>query len=75
MKAFKNIVKWQLVQNEIGKVTINIIKDSNYSLEDEKDLLENFNRSTVFDISFNYVHNIPLTKRGKHLFLVQNIIK
>jgi phenylacetate-CoA ligase len=73
LKAFKNIKKWQLVQNEIGKVIINIIKSEDYMHEDENDILIKFTAVAKFDLEFNYVDDIQLTKRGKHLFLIQNI--
>lgn len=75
LKAFKNIKKWQLVQNEIGKVIINIVKGDFYEKEDEEDIFHNFVSVAEIDLQFNYVENIPLTQRGKHLFVIQNIGK
>lgn len=73
LKAFKNMKKWQLIQDEIGKVVINIIKNEDYSHEDENDILFKFTSVAELDLKFNYVDDIPLTKRGKHLFLIQNV--
>lgn len=73
LKAFKNMNKWQLVQDEIGKVVIKIVKTEYYSDEDEKEILSKFKSVAAFDLEFEYVPNILLTKSGKHLFLIQNI--
>ncbi len=73
LKAFSNIVKWQIIQNEIGKITISVLKGRNYSKEDETDIINKITNVTEVEISFDYVNDIPRTKRGKHLFLVQNI--
>lgn len=75
LKAFKNMKKWQLVQNEVGKVIINIVKNDLYSKEDEEDIFIKFTNVANMDLIFHYVDDIPLTKRGKHLFLIQNIGK
>ena len=73
LKAFKNMRKWQLVQDEIGKVIISIVKNEDYTDEDEKEIMIKFKSVVDLDLAFNYVDEIPLTKRGKHLFLVQNV--
>jgi len=75
LKAFENINQWQLLQNEVGKVFINIVKGNLYTNEDELEILSNFQNVADIDLCFKYVENIPLTKRGKHLFLIQNIGK
>lgn len=73
LRAFKNITKWQLFQNIIGKVQINIVKGDSYSSLDENEITKNFKNVINIDISFHYVDKIPLTKSGKHLFLIQNL--
>jgi phenylacetate-CoA ligase len=73
LKAFQNVVQWQLQQDKIGVVTINIIKGVDFNKTDETEILNNFNRVADLDLIFNYVTDIPITKRGKHLFLIQKI--
>ena len=73
LKAFKHIIQWQLKQNKIGEVEISIVKNRLYGNVDEHEILNNFQSVTDIDLIFNYVDDIPLTKRGKHLFLIQNI--
>ena len=72
-KAFRKISKWQLIQNKIGKVTIKIVKLEGYSQEDENEIKEKIQDVANIDLYFDYVNEIPLTQRGKHLFLIQNI--
>jgi phenylacetate-CoA ligase len=75
LEAFKSIKQWQLRQDDIGIISIYIIKQDNYTFDNEKEILNNFQSVADIDLIFNYVDNIALTKRGKHLFLIQNIGK
>ena len=71
--AFKNIQKWQLQQDFPGKVRILIIKGQKFSKEDELEIQKKFQVFCGIDTEFEYVNLIPLTKRGKYKFLIQNI--
>jgi len=71
--AFGNIQKWQLVQNVPGKVVIKIIKGEGFSNEDEEEIRNKFKGICNIATDFDFVDSIPLTKRGKFKFLVQNI--
>lgn len=73
LRAFKNIIQWQIVQNVIGLVELRVIKGKGFSDDDECEIISNFKRVAKILVSFEYVENIPLTSRGKHLFLIQNI--
>ncbi len=73
LKAFANITKWQIIQNKVGEIEIHIIKGNAFSSKDEMEIKKKIQSVTDIDIIFKYVDNIPLTKRGKHLFLKQNI--
>ncbi len=75
LKAFKNIIQWQLRQDIIGIVSIVIIKSHNYTKSDEMEISDNFQSVADIELNFKYVDEIALTKRGKHLFLIQNIGK
>lgn len=72
-KAFANIVKWQIVQDRPGEVTIHIVKDKVFDLNDEEEIRSNFLKIAKVKTCFEYVDSVKLTKRGKALFLVQNI--
>lgn len=71
--AFKNIIQWQIVQNKVGLIVFNIIKGSSYKMNDEDEIRNKIQSVTDIDVIFNYVEEILLTKRGKHLFLIQNL--
>ncbi|MEQ8422597.1 MAG: hypothetical protein RIB64_21495 [Arenibacter algicola] len=73
LKAFANITKWQIYQDKIGEIDINIVKGKDFTEDDELDILQSINSVTDIKINFNYVKNIALTKRGKHLFLIQKL--
>lgn len=73
--AFKKISRWQLIQNEVGKVNIKIIRLPDYSQADEDEIKEKFQNVADIELEFDYVDKIPLTKTGKYMFLIQNIGK
>ena len=72
-KAFKKISKWQLIQTEIGKLTIKIVKFGDFSQEDENEIQAKIQNITNIELNFDYVNDLPLTQSGKHMFLIQNI--
>ena len=71
--AFRNIRKWQIVQDIPGKVTIKIVKGEGFSHEDEEEIRGKFRSICDIETNFEFVDSIQLTKRGKFKFLVQNI--
>jgi phenylacetate-CoA ligase len=71
-KAFAHIKKWQIIQDELGIVTILIVKDELFDIRDEEEIRTNFLNIAKVTTKFEYVETIPLTKRGKSKFLVQN---
>lgn len=73
-KAFEHIKKWRILQNEEGKVIILIIKDEKYTSDDESEIFRKFKEFGV-DVTFEYTDQIPLSRRGKHQLVVQNIKK
>lgn len=74
LHAFKNIKKWQLYQDEPGKVVIRIVKGDYYTKDDEDEIKVNFSKVSGFILIFDYVDFISSTVSGKHLFLKQNVI-
>lgn len=71
LKAFNHIKTWQIVQNEIGKLEVFIVKHSNYEENIEKEIVSFF-ESSDFTVVIKYVDYIPMTKRGKRRFVIQN---
>lgn len=74
-KAFRKISRWQLVQNEVGKVHIRIVKNPGYSQSDENEIEEKIKNIADVDLQFDYVDSISLTRTAKYLFILQNINK
>lgn len=72
---FANIVRWQIVQNEIGKIIIKIIKGSKYSDSDEQSVKDLFERLGDVDVTLMYVDSLPITMRGKSMLIIQNVNK
>ncbi|KUP22641.1 phenylacetate--CoA ligase family protein [Paenibacillus sp. DMB5] len=72
-KAFDHIKKWQIIQDEPGNIIFKIIKDDNFSTEDQLELQDNFYKIAQIETSFEFVNNLPLTPRGKSKLLIQNI--
>jgi phenylacetate-CoA ligase len=73
LKAFKNISQWQMVQKEVGKVKVYIVKGKDYTEVDEQELIVKLTEITGIELEFVYVSNIALTNRGKQLFFIQNL--
>jgi phenylacetate-CoA ligase len=74
MKAFNNIITWQIIQEVAGIININIVKDTLFSNEDEVEIKEIFNSVDIVS-NFLYVSSIPFTNNGKRKFLIQLIKK
>lgn len=72
-KSFKNIKSWQIQQFEYGKITIVIIPDEFFSDEDKKNIKLMIQKHVEIEIDFTIVDNIPLTKRGKFLFVINHL--
>lgn len=72
-KAFANIKRWQIEQNEKGKILIRIVRGDNFSKVNEIEIVRKFEEMVGIKTQIEYVEDIPLTARGKFLFLVQNL--
>ena len=74
-EAFSKITEMQLIQEKEGKVTVKIVKTSQYSTDDEQEILYKMQRCVGdgLDISFDYVDYIPRTQSGKYRFLIQKL--
>lgn len=72
-RAFRNIEKWQLVQDVPGKILIKIIRGKDFSSNDEEEIRAKFKNICSIDPDFEFVNHIPLTRAGKFKFLIQHI--
>jgi len=75
-EAFSRVKEMQLVQEKEGEVMVKIVKNSQYSTDDEKEILSKMRRavgSNGLDVGFSYVDHIPRTKSGKYRFLIQKL--
>lgn len=72
IRAFNHIDQWQLIQKEIGKVGVEIIKGDGFNEEIEKEVLCFFEQFGV-EASINYVSSIKKQSNGKQKFLLQEI--
>lgn len=70
-----NVKECQLYQDREGDIVFNIVKKSNFSDDDAKQILRKFQRrfGNEFSMTINYVDSIPRSARGKYLFLIQKL--
>lgn len=75
LTAIKGIEQMQIVQENINKIILNIVKGSGYNLESEKLLLNEFEDVFGKDVilQINHVKNIPQEKSGKYRFSICNV--
>jgi phenylacetate-CoA ligase len=74
-EAFSKVKEMQLVQEEEGEITVKIVKTSQYSADDEKEIHSKMRRAVGggLDVNFAYVDYIPRTQSGKYRFLIQKL--
>jgi phenylacetate-CoA ligase len=72
-KAFARIARWQIFQDEPGKVTVRVITLPGFGAADRDEITEKFRSLADVHAAIEVVETIPLTPQGKHLFLVQKI--
>ena len=72
---FSRLKKVQVYQSEIGRVQLNLVKEDAYTKDDEKELYQAYKNKlgNDFDLTFNYVENIPLTVSGKQKYYINEI--
>lgn len=72
---FKDIARFQIIQNRIGK--IHFVIESSYKVDNlkEEEIIRTIRNATAYnlEVEINYVDKIERTNRGKYKFLVQNI--
>ena len=74
IQVFKKIQIWQLRQKLKGIVDVFIVPLEEFSEQDKQEIKIPFNKFENFEFVFNYVEDIPKTKIGKHLFVLQKTV-
>ncbi len=74
-KDTKNVIEAQIVQSKPNEVTLRIVKDENYTFNDEFTILREarIRLNNDMNIYFEYVDEIPRTKNGKFRFIESRI--
>jgi len=71
----KNIIKSQIVQDDIQHIKVKIVKNNYYSNQDSKILLEGLRKclGRNMKIILEFVNNIERTKNGKYRWVISNV--
>ena len=72
-KAFSNIKKWQIIQNEVGKIIIKIIPTEEYTKDDEEEIISNISNQASIEVKIKICNYVELSNRGKMLLVKNNI--
>jgi phenylacetate-CoA ligase len=73
--VYAKVKKMQYVQNEPGKIKINIVKEDGYSKSDESYIYSEHvgKLGEQFSVEFAYVESLEKTQAGKTKFLLQGV--
>lgn len=73
--TFLEIKNYQIIQESLDKLIINIVPTDEYSEKTELKIRENFNIliKDEFDLEIRLVNEIPLTKSGKRRYVISKI--
>lgn len=72
-KAFGRISRWQIEQNEPGRVVVSVVPYTECNESDYEEIRVNFAEIADIKADIRIVSSIPLTKRGKHRFMIQHM--
>lgn len=73
--AFRNIHRWQIVQDHPGIIQIRIDRAKGFSATDEAEIAGIFSRVGNVETTFDYSGDFIKTRAGKIRFVVQNSIE
>jgi len=73
--AFSRIKDMQIEQERRGEIMVRIVRVGGYSDKDEKEIFQKIQKITgnQLFVQFEYVDEIPRTRMGKRLFLIQKL--
>lgn len=75
LKDVKNIVKFQIIQNDKLSISVKIICDEKYNNNNEQAFLKNLRERVgeSLEINLHYVNEIPREKSGKYRIVINNL--
>lgn len=73
--AFSRIKDMQIEQEKRGEIMVRIVRVGGYADKDEKEIFQKIQKITgdQLFVQFEYVDEIPRTRMGKRLFLIQKL--
>lgn len=72
--VFDNVLQFQFVQNEPGKILMKIVRGPGFSEKDVRRILNEVGaKMKGIDLTLEYAETIPRTPSGKYRFLIQNV--
>lgn len=73
-RVFDHVKQFQFFQDNVNKCVLNVVRNENYSKEDEKGIYREIGAKLGdLHMQIHYVEEIPRTKNGKYRFLVQKL--
>lgn len=74
-KPMHNIIESQIIQEEVDRMTVYVVRGEKYSQKDENKLLEAFHErlGDQIAIAIQYVEFIPKTKGGKFKWVISKV--
>jgi phenylacetate-CoA ligase len=75
LKDCTKVVEAQIIQNEIGKIVLNLVVNKSYNSKDEKFVYDQVNLflGDKIEVKIVYLTNIPKTNSGKLKFVISNV--
>jgi phenylacetate-CoA ligase len=75
LKNFCGILQYQIIQEKLDQLVINIVKDDSYKDDNTADIISECKKRIGEDIQINveFVKEIPLLKSGKRRFVISKI--
>lgn len=72
---FDNVRQFQLVQREIGKVEVRLVRKPGYTDEDTRRIYSSLSEKIgeSMEIAFTFHESIAVTERGKYRYIVQEL--
>ncbi|MGM1032027.1 MAG: phenylacetate--CoA ligase family protein [Bacillota bacterium] len=74
-KPLDNVLKSQIIQEDINNVTVKLVKEKGYSESETKILLQGLSErfGKGINIKIEFVSDIPRTKAGKYRWVISNL--